>query len=209
MKIYSLGHGAQSIEDFIKIIDDNNIDIVIDIREKPVSRYFPHFNKNSLEKFLTKRYMFAGEYLGGSASFHNDLIDYVQNKGVFNDDESNRLYSLINEELKEKIFSKEIEFSNDDRRKLWITENFLKHYISTDKNEKAVKFLKDNIFIPQNENKNICFLCSEKNYKHCHRHIILEREWLKELNISDKIIHLGDKQKNEKPEKFNQDSLFK
>jgi hypothetical protein len=118
MKVYTFGHGARDIEDFLKIIKENKIDLIVDIREKPFSKYYPHFNRNSLEKKLRENnieYIFAGAFLGGSSKFHNDLLEYIKAKGRQKSEIShhnNRLLELIDEKTREIIFSKAPDFSN-------------------------------------------------------------------------------------------------
>ncbi len=192
MKIYTFGHSAQSFEGFLDKINQAKIDTVIDIREKPSSRYYPHFCRNYLEKMLGNRYLFAGNFLGGSVDFHNDLLEYIKNKGKNINGSKNKLVSLINEKTGQNIFSQESEFSNDEKRKAWVTENFLKYYILPQKKDQAVRFLKEKIFTEENEDKVICFLCSEKNYKFCHRYHLLEKDWLKGFSQIKQVFHLEE-----------------
>lgn len=205
MKIYTFGHGAQSFESFLAKINQANIDIVVDIREKPFSRYHPHFNRNFLEKKLGKRYIFGGDFLGGSSEFHNDLLEYIKNRGENLQNSKNKLFSLINEKLRKKIFSKDPQFSNNDKRKIWISENFLKYYIPQNKRERAINFLKEKIFTKENKDKTICFLCSEKDYRFCHRYYLLEKDWLEEFPQIKQVFHLEEhfdkKEKNKLDEK--------
>ncbi|MCD6115341.1 DUF488 domain-containing protein [bacterium] len=213
MKIYTFGHGAQSFEEFLEKINQQNIDIIVDIREKPFSRYHPHFNRNFLEKKLGKRYIFGGDFLGGSAEFHNDLLEYIKNRGKNLENSKNKLFSLIDEKTRQRIFSREPEFSNNEKRKIWITENFLRFYVSPTKREKAIKFLKEKIFTEENKDKIICFLCSEKDYRFCHRYHLLEKDWLKEFPQIKQVFHLEEefdkKDKLDKGRSSEQKELFK
>ena len=198
MKIYTFGHGAQSFKEFLDKIDRAKINIIVDIREKPFSRYHLHFNRNYLEKALGKKYMFAGDFLGGSAEFHNNLLEYIKNRGENLKGSKNRLFSLIDESTRQKIFSQQPEFSNNEKRERWITENFLKYYIPLRKREQAIRFLQEKIFTEGNKDKTICFLCSEKDYRFCHRYHLLEQDWLKEFPQIKQVFHLEenlDKQK--------------
>jgi len=206
MKIYTFGHGAQSLKEFLGKINQVKIDIIVDIREKPFSRYHPHFNRNYLEKTLGERYMFGGDFLGGSAEFHNDLLKYIKNRGKILEGSRNKLPSLIDESTRQKIFSKELEFSNNEKRKKWITENFLKYYIPSKKREQAIRSLKEKIFTEENKDKTICFLCSEKNYKFCHRYYLLEKDWLKEFPQIKQVFHLEEE--FDKKDKLNEESYL-
>ena len=68
MKLYTIGHGAHSIDKFIQLLDDNGISALVDVRSDPYSRYHPQFNKEDLERVLPDhwiQYFYAGKYLGG------------------------------------------------------------------------------------------------------------------------------------------------
>ncbi|MFK7101054.1 DUF488 domain-containing protein [Flavobacterium oreochromis] len=66
--IYTIGYGNRSISEFIQILKNNQIQVVVDVRSVPYSRYRPAFNSNTLEKHLADfgiSYMFKGNELGG------------------------------------------------------------------------------------------------------------------------------------------------
>ncbi len=68
MKLYTIGHSNHPIEDFIRLLDDNGIMTLVDVRSMPYSRYHPQFNKENLENVLREhdiQYVYAGKYLGG------------------------------------------------------------------------------------------------------------------------------------------------
>lgn len=203
MKIYTFGHGARSLDDFRSALDLCQIDILVDLRKKPYSRYYPHFNKNNLKKEFGEKYIFGGDYLGGSPEFHNDLLEYIKNRGENKNKSKNKLFQLIDENLKNKIFSGKNEFSNNEKRKAWITENFLHRYIPEKSEKKAIDFLKE--LFKKYQNKKICFFCSEKEPTHCHRYYLLEQKWLKNFSGIE-IIHIEDLIEIEKTKKENKKS---
>lgn len=178
-KVYSFGHSARTFEEFQNAIDTVNINLLVDLRQRPQSKYYPHFNRKNLENIFHEKYIFSGNFLGGSPQFHNDLLEYINNKGVNKDNSDNKLFSLISEEFCEKIFSKDPKFSNTEKRKKWLTENFLSQYIPPEKKQRAIVFLKE--LFKKFPNKTICFFCSEKSPKHCHRYYLLEKEWLQDF----------------------------
>ena len=66
-KIYTLGTGLRSLEDFIEIISSFNIEAVIDVRSYPSSK-LEHFRRANLENILSKEmyeYHYLGKELGG------------------------------------------------------------------------------------------------------------------------------------------------
>jgi uncharacterized protein (DUF488 family) len=52
MKIYTIGHSTRSLEEFLDILKNFQIEIVIDVRRFPSSKKFPWFGKEDLEKEL-------------------------------------------------------------------------------------------------------------------------------------------------------------
>lgn len=51
MNIFTIGYEGLSIEEFLKLLKDNNTDTVVDVREFPLSRK-PGFSKKSLANHL-------------------------------------------------------------------------------------------------------------------------------------------------------------
>jgi uncharacterized protein (DUF488 family) len=65
---FTIGHGNYPIDRFIDILRHIGIDIIIDVRSTPYSRFNPQFNRENLEKSLKERaigYLFMGDRLGG------------------------------------------------------------------------------------------------------------------------------------------------
>lgn len=68
MKLYTIGHSNHGVDKFIRLLEDNSITALVDVRTAPYSRYNPQFNKENLEFVLAQReiqYAYAGKYLGG------------------------------------------------------------------------------------------------------------------------------------------------
>jgi uncharacterized protein (DUF488 family) len=77
IEILTIGHSNLPIERFIELLQDNGLDVLVDVRSTPYSRYNPQFtcacatgagNRESLATSLVEagiEYTFAGEYLGG------------------------------------------------------------------------------------------------------------------------------------------------
>lgn len=66
--IYTIGHGNQSVEQFISLLRRHDIAVVIDIRSAPYSAYVNQFNKREIESALIGAgitYIYAGDRLGG------------------------------------------------------------------------------------------------------------------------------------------------
>ena len=66
--IFSIGHSNQSIQAFIELLRQHNIQTLIDVRSSPYSRYVPHFNSTTLASAVEQadiKYLFMGKDLGG------------------------------------------------------------------------------------------------------------------------------------------------
>lgn len=50
--IFTIGHSTHSAEVFLKMLEKQEIENLVDIRRFPGSRNFPHFNQESLKKIL-------------------------------------------------------------------------------------------------------------------------------------------------------------
>ena len=86
LSCYTIGHSNHTIEDFIQLIDMHNIDLIVDVRSYPNSKYVPHFNKDELEIALNQHdisYLFMGDKLGGRYNnpdllFSDGSVDYAK-----------------------------------------------------------------------------------------------------------------------------------
>ena len=66
--LYTIGHGSRDLDDFIELLQVNEIEILVDVRARPMSTRFPHFNQEKLRDSLDKAdmtYHWAGRQLGG------------------------------------------------------------------------------------------------------------------------------------------------
>ena len=65
--IYTLGTSTRSSEEFIKILTSHGVEVVVDVRRFPSSR-FEHFCQEKLDDLLSEagiNYVYLGEKLGG------------------------------------------------------------------------------------------------------------------------------------------------
>jgi uncharacterized protein (DUF488 family) len=68
IQIYTIGHSNHSWERFSALLGTGPIEVVVDVRSSPFSRYAPHFNKEVIENALSRagiKYLFLGNILGG------------------------------------------------------------------------------------------------------------------------------------------------
>lgn len=76
--IYSIGYGNRSFEEFINLIQENDIQFVLDVRSKPYSKFNPDFTKERLEELISPfkiKYAFWGDELGGRPSDSSCYVD--------------------------------------------------------------------------------------------------------------------------------------
>ncbi len=65
--LYTIGHSNHTIGDFICLLKQHQISMVVDVRSSPYSRYCSHFNKDFFEASLAGvniSYMYMGKELG-------------------------------------------------------------------------------------------------------------------------------------------------
>jgi uncharacterized protein (DUF488 family) len=50
--VYTIGHSTRPIEEFMALLEENDIEVLADVRSIPMSRTFPQFNKENLSRSL-------------------------------------------------------------------------------------------------------------------------------------------------------------
>jgi uncharacterized protein (DUF488 family) len=66
--VYTIGHSNQSLESFLKPLTANGIQVLVDVRSIPHSRFAAQFNSAPLKAALTQngiQYQYLGRELGG------------------------------------------------------------------------------------------------------------------------------------------------
>ncbi|MBK8201040.1 MAG: DUF488 domain-containing protein [Bdellovibrionales bacterium] len=66
-QIQGIGTSHKSIEEYLVELQRGNVELVVDVRGNPSSRYFPHFSQQNLRSALKGAgidYVFLGNYLG-------------------------------------------------------------------------------------------------------------------------------------------------
>ena len=65
---FTLGHSNHDIEAWLTLVRQHGVEVVVDTRSSPYSKYVPQFDKELIQLSLEKegiRYLFLGEELGG------------------------------------------------------------------------------------------------------------------------------------------------
>lgn len=85
--INSLGHSNVPLQTFLDVLKKNHIEVIVDVRTIPRSRFCPHYNQNALERALGSeniKYLWRGENLGGRGENvgYEDAIDELVTMAV-------------------------------------------------------------------------------------------------------------------------------
>ncbi|MBU4267008.1 MAG: DUF488 domain-containing protein [Candidatus Altiarchaeales archaeon] len=81
--IYTIGHSNVDIQEFLGLLRDNGIEVLVDVRSVPFSKYATQFNRENIEKELKKsgiEYVFIGDVLGGKP---DDTSCYINGNVIY------------------------------------------------------------------------------------------------------------------------------
>lgn len=76
-QIYTIGHSTRPLEDFVDLLQSNKIEMLVDVRTIPKSRFNPQYNAESLSKSLNEagiRYLHLSK-LGGLRHAAKDSVN--------------------------------------------------------------------------------------------------------------------------------------
>jgi uncharacterized protein (DUF488 family) len=77
--VYTIGHSNHEADDFVALLRQHGIELVVDVRSSPYSRYVPQANRESLARTLDGAsigYRWMGDRLGGKPE--GTVADYEQ-----------------------------------------------------------------------------------------------------------------------------------
>jgi uncharacterized protein (DUF488 family) len=66
--VLTIGHSNHPIEKFLRLLREQGVQVLVDARSQPFSRFSPQFSRKALERVVTEasiRYLFMGDLLGG------------------------------------------------------------------------------------------------------------------------------------------------
>jgi len=111
LTVYTIGHSNHTREKLLELLRQYGIELLVDVRSSPYSRYNLQFNKKDLAAFITENgieYSFQGNSLGGRPNdpscYDGNELNYskVREKEWFNDglahvcwEASNRVIALL------------------------------------------------------------------------------------------------------------------
>jgi len=75
--IFTIGHSNQDTQSFLRLLSDNSVEILADVRSSPRSRFASQFDSTNLKRALSNKgmkYLYFGDELGGRPS-HPSMYD--------------------------------------------------------------------------------------------------------------------------------------
>src|ERR1700730_12528224 len=66
--LFTVGHSNHALEEFLRILGEHRIEVLVDTRSHPYSKYVAHFNREELGAALKQagvKYLYLGRELGG------------------------------------------------------------------------------------------------------------------------------------------------
>lgn len=83
MELFTIGHSNHSLDAFLSLLKQHNINALADVRSHPYSKFLPHFKQKNLKQSLLAegiQYVFLGQELGARP---NNLQCYINGKAVY------------------------------------------------------------------------------------------------------------------------------
>ncbi|PUB13717.1 DUF488 domain-containing protein [Yoonia sediminilitoris] len=82
-QIFTIGYSGQEVEGFVKLLSENGVDVVCDVRSTPFSHYKPDFSRGPFRQHLNAaniKYAFFGDQLGARPK---DRSCYVSGQATY------------------------------------------------------------------------------------------------------------------------------
>lgn len=67
-RIFTIGHSDHPLATFLNLLSQNNIEVLVDVRSHPYSKFVNHFNIQNIKEAVKKagiKYIYMGRELGG------------------------------------------------------------------------------------------------------------------------------------------------
>jgi len=68
VRVYTIGHSSHGAERFVELLRGHGVEVVVDTRSVPVSRYAPQFDREALKELVAAagvKYLWLGDAVGG------------------------------------------------------------------------------------------------------------------------------------------------
>jgi uncharacterized protein (DUF488 family) len=76
---YTIGHSSHPSEHFVQLLKQHRIEVLVDTRSAPYSRYSPQFDRESLRDLVTAagtKYLYLGDVIGGRPRDENHYDEH-------------------------------------------------------------------------------------------------------------------------------------
>lgn len=136
LQIFTIGHGSRKKDTFIDLLNKFQIQILIDVRSVPYSRYHPQFRQKQLQSDLQSsgiEYLFLGNELGGRPEnpdlYNSGELDYslVRNTSFYQE-RIEQVVNVLKKGIKVTLMCSESN-PNECHRKHLLSEDFAKRGI--------------------------------------------------------------------------------
>ncbi len=77
--IFTIGHSSHTAEYFLSLLQKHRIEVLVDTRSAPYSRYSPHFDREALRDAVLvagMKYLFLGDIVGGRPKDETHYDEY-------------------------------------------------------------------------------------------------------------------------------------
>ena len=64
--VLTIGHSSHSLEHFLELLRQHRVEVLVDARSRPYSRFAPHFSRAPIERAVVEaglRYLYLGLYI--------------------------------------------------------------------------------------------------------------------------------------------------
>ena len=106
LNLFSIGHSNHSPDNLLKLLQENDIQCIVDVRSSPYSKFNQQFNKKNISDFLKLHkieYLWMGDRLGGRRQELNSNYGFRQDNQYDNDlDYKEGLIELMRIALKKR-----------------------------------------------------------------------------------------------------------
>ena len=151
MTIYTIGHSNTDFAFFLEKLDNHQIELLIDIRSHPGSRYVTWATKAKLEDFLHNRYLWLPELGGPTDGDYSDPLNFPKHR-----------IGRVREEFKK--------IKEADRPHVWWNQGLYDYDVWMGTNAKfktGIQKLRD-----LSKTQRVAICCSEVLWWKCHRSMV-------------------------------------
>ena len=149
--IYTIGHSNYDANQFVTMLHAYSIEIVVDIRSAPYSKYCPQFNKETIVQILNNcgiKYLFLGKELGARP---DSPECYEFNKVQFDKVKGTELFKQGMERIKDGISKRTVTLMCSEKDPINCHRTILVSRVLKEEGIEVRHILDENQTVSQNE----------------------------------------------------------